>query len=66
MKIKNIPGYENYYSISDNGLVFSKERTIVSKRGIARNLKHKVLSPILVLGYEVIGNIYENPDLLTK
>lgn len=41
----DIKGYENYYEISDNGRVRSKNRTVVDKIGRTRSWEGKLLNP---------------------
>lgn len=57
---KDIPGYENYYQVSNYGRVKSLPRTIIDKRGVLIPVKGKVSYGTKGrVGYPVI-NLYKN------
>lgn len=42
---KSVPGYENYYKVSDQGRVMSMARTITKKDGTTQSYDDRVLAP---------------------
>ena len=51
---KDIPGYDGYYQISNLGRTKSKERFIITKDGVKRHIKEKIVSPSTSTGYAII------------
>lgn len=49
---RDVPGYENYYQVSNMGKVRSLDRTVIDKNGREYFYKSKMLSPTMSKGYK--------------
>ena len=49
---RDIPGYENYYQVSNMGKVRSLDRTVIDKNGREYFYKGKMLNPTMSKGYK--------------
>lgn len=50
---KDVPGYENYYQVSNMGRVKSLDRTVIDKRGGVRSYKGGILNGAINNGYKI-------------
>jgi hypothetical protein len=56
VQIKDVPGYEGWYAVTDDGRVWSMPREVFSSTGVKRNLKGRWLRPVTrkVTGYKAV------------
>lgn len=63
---KPINGFEGLYEVSNTGLVRSMDRVIVTKRGVKKPLKGKILKPNMNDGYAYICLSKDGKELKYK
>lgn len=60
MTWRDVPGWEGFYEVSDQGVVRSLPRTVTSRVGIPRTLKGRVMKQATTYGYQRVALTRDN------